>query len=183
MEVQPDFKELLELFNKHGVDYLIVGAFALAMHGVPRNTGDLDILVKPEKPNAERILAALKEFGFGSQDITIDDIIIPGKVIQLGMPPVRIDIITSITGVSWEDAYDNLVEEEYGGIRVNYLGLDQLIANKKALGRYKDLADLDALGEAIIEPHRNQCPVSADHIRLVFPPESRPLSSSGHGIC
>jgi hypothetical protein len=146
MEVQSDFKELLELFNKHGVEYLIVGAYALAMHGAPRYTGDIDILVEPTTVNAERILEALNEFGFASLDLTVDDFNAPDKIVQLGVLPVRIDIITSITGVSWQDAYSNRVEGEYGDIRVHYLGRSQLIANKKALGRKKDLADLEALG-------------------------------------
>jgi hypothetical protein len=148
MEVQSDFKELLELFNKHGVEYLIVGAYALAMHGAPRYTGDIDILIEPIMKNAERILAALNEFGFASLDLTIDDFNAPDKIVQLGVLPVRVDIITSITGVSWHDAYNNRVEGEYGDIRVYYLGRSQLIANKKALGRKKDLADLEALDES-----------------------------------
>jgi hypothetical protein len=148
MEVQSDFKELLELFNKNGVEYLIVGAYALAMHGAPRYTGDIDILVEPTTINAERILAALNEFGFASLDLAVDDFNAPGKIVQLGVLPVRVDIITSITGVSWQDAYSNRVEGEYGDIRVYYLGRNQLIANKKALGRKKDLADLEALDES-----------------------------------
>jgi hypothetical protein len=147
MEVQPDFRDLLALFNKHQVNCIIVGAYALAFHGVPRYTGDLDIFVEPDPINAEHILIALNEFGFGSVGLTKKDFESPGKVIQLGVPPVRVDIITSLTGVPWKDAFSNRVEGKYGGIPVYFLGREQFVLNKKALGRRKDLADLEALGE------------------------------------
>ena len=147
MEVQPDFKELFELFNAHKVKYLIVGGYALAFHGAPRYTGDIDILVKPETENAQGILAALDEFGFGSVGLAVSDFESPDKVVQLGAPPVRIDIITSLTGVSWEEAYLNSENGEYGGILVKYIGREQFIANKRSIGRMKDLADLEALDE------------------------------------
>ena len=147
MEVQQDFRELLALLNKHKVEYVIVGAYALARHGAPRYTGDLDILVKPESPNGANILQALKEFGFGSLDLSKDDFREKGRVIQLGFPPIRIDIMTSITGISWEEAFDGSIEGGFGDLKVRYLGLKELISNKRALGRKKDLADLEAIGE------------------------------------
>lgn len=147
MEVQSDFKELLALFNAHKVDYIIVGGYALAFHGAPRFTGDIDILVKPEPENAKRILAALDEFGFKSIDLATADFEKADKVVQLGVPPVRVDIITSLTGVSWEKAYAGRVSGTYGGMPVSYIGRQQFAANKKAVGRKKDLADLEALGE------------------------------------
>jgi hypothetical protein len=147
MDVPRDFSELLALFNAHHVDYLIVGAHALAYHGAPRYTGDLDILVRPDPENAGRILRALDEFGFGSLGLTVDDFTIPGNVIQLGRAPVRVDIVTSITGVSWDQAVAGRVEDRYGDLNVRYLGKKELIQNKRALGRKKDLADLEALGE------------------------------------
>lgn len=147
MEIQTDFRELLELFNKHKVQYLIVGAYALALHGAPRYTGDLDILVRPDKPNAGRIMAALEDFGFGSLGLTTSDFEASGKVIQLGVPPVRVDIVTSITGVSWDAASKNKIAGKYGDLEVYYIGRDEFVANKRALGRKKDLADLEALGE------------------------------------
>lgn len=147
MEVQPDFRNLLVLFNAHKVDYIIVGAYALAFHGAPRYTGDIDIFVKPDAINAQRIMAALDEFGFGSVGLTAMDFESPDKVIQLGVPPVRVDIITSITAVSWEDAVTGRAEGKYGDIPVYFIGREQFISNKKALGRKKDLADLEALGE------------------------------------
>jgi hypothetical protein len=147
MEAQKDFKELLELFNGHKIEYMIVGAYALAYHGAPRFTGDIDIFVKPSIANAQKILSALSDFGFGSLGLKIEDFQKPDSVIQLGVPPVRIDIMTSITGVTWEEADQGKVEGLYGDIPVLFLGREQYIANKRALGRKKDLADLEYLGE------------------------------------
>ena len=147
MEVQPDFKELLELFNKHLVEYIIVGGYALAYHGAPRFTGDMDIYVKPDPQNARRIMAALDEFGFGLVGLKPEDFEKPDKVVQLGVQPVRIDIITSIIGVSWEEAYAGCEESKYGDIPVKYIGLKEFILNKRAMGRKKDLSDLEALGK------------------------------------
>ncbi len=93
MEIQSDFKELLELFNSHKVEYLVTGAYALAFHGAPRYTGDIDLFVNPQPVNAERIIAALHEFGFGSLGLKPDDFTEPGQIIQLGIPPARVDII------------------------------------------------------------------------------------------
>ncbi len=147
MEVQQDFRELLALFNAHEVDYVIVGAYALAYHGVPRYTGDMDILVRPESQNAQRILRVLDQFGLGSLGLTAEDFAASDKVVQLGVAPVRVDIVTSITGVSWEEAAAGRVEGNFGDVPVHYLGRKEFIRNKRALGRKKDLADLEALGE------------------------------------
>ena len=147
MDIQKDFKELLELFNAHKVEYMLVGAYALAFHGNPRNTGDIDIFVKPDKENALKILAALNNFGFGALNLEIEDFSSPDKVVQLGVPPVRIDLITSISGVSWEDALNNSVEGLYGEVKVPFIGKKEFITNKKSIGRHKDLADIESLGE------------------------------------
>ena len=147
MEVQQDFRDLLALFNAHEVDYIIVGAYALAYHGAPRYTGDMDILVRPDSENAFRILSALDEFGFGSLGLAAEDFTAPDKVIQIGVTPVRVDIVTSLTGVSWEEAAKGRVAGTYGDLEVYYIGKKQFILNKRALGRKKDLADLEALGE------------------------------------
>ena len=147
MEVQRDFKELLALFNAHNVDYLIVGAYALAYYGAPRYTGDMDILVRPDPENARRILSALEEFGFGSLGLSSEDFSSPDKIVQLGVIPVRVDIITSITGLSWADAAASREKGNYGDVMTSYLGKHAFIRNKRALGRKKDLADLEALGE------------------------------------
>lgn len=147
MEVQQDFRDLLALFNKHKVDYIIIGAYALGYHGAPRYTGDLDILVKSDAANAESIMRALLEFGFGSLELKSSDFEQEGQVIQLGLPPVRIDILTSITGISWEQAQEGSIRGEFGDLKVRYIGRNEFILNKKALGRIKDLADLEAVGE------------------------------------
>ncbi len=147
MEPKKEFRELLELFNAHKVDCLIVGAHALAHYGAPRYTGDLDLFVRPDSENAGRILRALDEFGFSSLGFVVEDFTAPGKVVQLGFPPVRVDIVTSLTGVSWEDAAANRATGTYGDVEVYYLGRAQFILNKRALGRKKDLADLESIGE------------------------------------
>ncbi len=147
MEVQQDFRDLLALFNAHKVDYIIIGAHALAYHGAPRYTGDMDILVGPNSENAQRILRALDEFGFGSLGLRVEDFAAPDKVVQIGVAPVRVDIVTSITGVSWEEAAAGRLAGTYGDLEVYYIGKEQFILNKRALGRKKDLADLEAIGE------------------------------------
>jgi hypothetical protein len=148
MEPQRDFRELLELFNDRHVEYLIVGGYALAFHGAPRFTGDLDIFVKPEASNANRIMTALEAFGFGSIGLTASDFERPDQIVQLGVPPVRIDLITSISGVSWEEAWAGRVTGRYGDTPVQYIGREQFVANKRATGRTKDVADIEVLDEA-----------------------------------
>ena len=147
MEIYKDFKELLELLNSHKVEYLVVGGYALAFHGAPRFTGDIDLFVKPDSANAKRILAALAEFGFGSLNLSEADFTSPENVVQLGVPPVRVDIMTSLTGVSWEKAEAGKVRGSYGDTAACFISREDLITNKKTLGRNKDLADIDALGE------------------------------------
>lgn len=147
MEIQRDFKELLALFNAHNVEYLIVGAHALAFHGSPRYTGDLDLFVKADVENAARIVTALDRFGFGGLKISAEDFQTPDRVIQLGFPPVRIDLMTSLTGVTWDEAAGGAVAATFGELAVRFLGKAEMIRNKRALGRKKDLADLESLGE------------------------------------
>ena len=147
MEIQSDFKELPELFNSHKVEYLITGAYALAFHGAPRYTGDIDLYIKPDPSNARRIVNALDQFGFGSLGLKAEDFTTLGQIIQLGVPPARIDIITSISGVSWEEAEGGKIAGSCGGVPVYFIGREQFIANKQATGRQKDLADLESLGE------------------------------------
>ncbi|MBN1691096.1 MAG: nucleotidyltransferase [Dehalococcoidia bacterium] len=147
MEVHPDFKELLELFNKHKVEYVVVGGYALAFHGAPRFTGDIDIFIYAHPENAHHVLEALEEFGFKSSDLTEEDFSSSNKVIQLGTPPVRVDIITSLTGVLWDDVVKSRVSGSYGGVPVFFISRNDFIKNKRAIGRMKDLADIEALGE------------------------------------
>ena len=126
---------------------MIVGGYALAFHGAPRFTGDMDIFVKPDEKNARKIIEALNKFGFNAEGFSLSDFSAPDKVIQLGAPPVRVDIVTSLSGVSWEEAFSGRIEGKYGDTTVYYIGRDQFILNKSATGRKRDLADLEALGE------------------------------------
>ena len=147
MDIQSDFKDLLELFNKYQVKFLIVGGYALAFHGAPRMTGDIDLFIDTNSENAQRIMQALGEFGFGDVGLTLQDFILPEKVIQLGVPPVRVDIITSLSGVSWEKAYGSKESGKYGNVPVFYINKELFLFNKRAIGRKKDEADIEALGE------------------------------------
>lgn len=146
MDAQQDFRELLELLNSRGVEYLIVGAYALAFHGAPRNTGDIDIWVRAHPENAKRVVSALGTFGFASLGITESDFLHPEQVLQLGVPPVRVDILTSISGVTWDEAYSGRAPGTYGDVPVNFIGKSEYIKNKRATGRKKDAADIEALG-------------------------------------
>jgi hypothetical protein len=147
MEVQQDFRDLFALLNEHKVEYLIVGGYALAFHGAPRYTGDIDILVRQHPENAQRILRAPAAFGFRFSNLTVEDFQNPSLVVQLGAPPVRIDLITSISGVSWEEAAASIESGQFGDVPVRFIGRKQYIANKRATGRKRDLADIEALGE------------------------------------
>ena len=147
MDIQPDFKELLALLNARHVEFLIVGGYALAFHGAPRYTGDIDIFIRPTPENAARVLDALNAFGFQFPNLNEQDFLAPDRVVQLGVPPVRIDIMTSISGVSWEEADASKVPGQYDDVPVHYIGLAAFVENKKASGRTKDLADLEALDE------------------------------------
>jgi hypothetical protein len=147
MEAQPDFKEILSLLNQNKVEFIIVGSYALAFHGAPRNTGDIDIYVRPTAGNSKKVVKSLDAFGLGSLGLTEKDFEKPGQIIQLGHPPVRIDLLTSISGVTWEEAEAGKAVGKYGDVKVHYLGRVQFAANKRASGRKKDLADLEAIGE------------------------------------
>jgi len=142
-----DFKELLELLNLHKIDYIIVGAYALALHGHPRFTGDLDIYVKPDIQNASQVVSVLEAFGFGSLQLGEDDFNRPHRVVQLGVSPVRIDLLTSLTGLTWDQAICGQLKGELGGVPVTFLGRAEYIQNKRALGRHKDIADAETLEE------------------------------------
>lgn len=148
MDLPRDFSELLASFNANGVEYMLVGGYALAHHGTPRFTGDLDLYVHPTPDNARRIMAALEAFGFGSVGLTADDFCVPDRVIQLGRPPVRVDLLTGIDGVTWEQALAGVEACQVDGQPVPVIGLREFVTNKRASGRPTDLADLDSLGEA-----------------------------------
>lgn len=140
-----DFKEFIALLDTNKVQYLVIGGYAVAYHGFPRYTKDLDLWINPEISNAEKIITALKEFGFGSLDITVKDLVTPEQTIQLGYPPIRIDLITSIDGVIFEECYPDRVLIDDSGLMINVIDLDNLKKNKRASGRAQDLADLENL--------------------------------------
>ena len=141
-----DFKEFAESLDAQGVEYLVVGGYALAAHGHPRYTGDIDFWVRPSADNIARLLQALKAFGFGSLGLTAADFQ-PDTVVQLGQPPRRIDLLTSIDGVAFDDAYGRRERVLLDGQLLAIIGLADFKANKRASGRLKDLADLESLGD------------------------------------
>ena len=145
MDLAKDFREFCSLLNENEIDYLIVGGYAVAFHGAPRATGDIDILIRPEPEHVERLLAAVKQFGFPTNNVTPDYLLTFSKILQLGRVPVQIHVMTSITGVEWNAAWDSRQPGLYGDVPVHYLGLSALIANKAAAARPKDLADIAAL--------------------------------------
>lgn len=147
MKIEHDFKELLVLLNSHQVEFILVGAYALAFHGVPRFTGDMDVFVKSDATNSERIMAALTEFGFGSVGLSRNDFEKPDQVVQLGVPPVRIDLITGISGLSWNEVDADAIRADLDGVPVRFISRRHLVINKRASGRKRDLADIEALGE------------------------------------
>lgn len=145
----PDFRDMLAAFVARGVRFLVVGAHALAAHGVPRVTGDLDIWVEPTGENANRVWAALADFGapLGSLGISGSDFSSPDQVVQLGLPPYRVDIMTAISGVGFTEAWQGAFEGSLFGVPVRFIGREAFVKNKRASGRPKDLADIMALGE------------------------------------
>lgn len=145
MALSKDWREFLELLNSRGVDYVIVGAQSLAFHGRPRYTGDLDILVRPTPENARLLMDLLKQFGFAHSGFKESDFIEPEQMIQLGRVPNRIDLLSSISGVSTDEAFASKVSAELDSIPVYIISKDALIRNKRAVGRKQDLADLEAL--------------------------------------
>ncbi len=147
-KVEKDFAELLRLFNKKGVRYCIVGAFAVGFYAIPRYTKDMDLFVEPTAENGERICRALQAFGFGSLRISPADFAKKGRFIQLGYEPVRVDLITSIAGVTFGQAWKNRKKGRYGAQRVFFIGPNDLMKNKRASRRKQDLADLEILQRA-----------------------------------
>lgn len=150
MDWNPDFLDMIGALQREGAEFLVVGAFAMAAHGVPRATGDLDLWVRPGADNAERVWRALERFGAPVEvaDLTVQDLISPGMVYQIGQPPRRIDVITGIDGVSFEEAWPNRVQATAGGLDFPCLGRGDLVRNKRASGREKDRVDLELLRKA-----------------------------------
>ena len=142
-----DFAEMLSALSEAGAEFLIVGAHALAAHGIPRATGDLDIWVNPTPENAPRVLAALGAFAAPLTDLTIDDLLKPDTVFQIGVVPCRIDILTGISGVFFADAWTRRITIDIDGLQVPVLGRSDFKTNKRASGRPKDLLDVELLGD------------------------------------
>lgn len=145
MVLSPDFKEFVQSLNASEVRYLIIGGYAVALHGHPRYTKDLDVWIELSPKNAASVVAALDHFGFSSLGLQAADFLEPEQVIQLGYPPNRIDILTSPKGVDFETCYETRVVVEVDGIPINFIDLENLLENKRATGRYQDLADIENL--------------------------------------
>lgn len=141
-----DFKELLQLLNSKKIKYLIVGGYAVALYGYPRATGDMDIWIALSADNAQKVAGTLKEFGFDTPQLKQELFLEKGKNIRMGNPPLRIEILTSIDGVDFNDCYKNKKTVNIDNIKINFISLKDLKKNKKASGRHQDLADLENLG-------------------------------------
>ncbi len=141
-----DFVDLLRAFVEHDVRFLIVGAYALGVHGRPRATGDLDVWVEPASDNAARVMQALRQFGAPLEQVTEDDFSRPGIVFQMGLPPLRIDVLTELSGLTFDEAWPGRARANFGPVTVDVIGRDDFIKNKRATGRPRDLGDIDALG-------------------------------------
>jgi len=140
-----DFSEFFELLNKNEVKYLVVGGYAYSIYAEPRFTKDLDIFIQRDEINADKLVDTIQNFGFGSLNLTREDFLKPDFIIQLGVPPIRIDILTSISGVEFDEAWDNRVKGKYGNQDIYFISKEDLKKNKKASGRKSDLDDLDKL--------------------------------------
>ena len=147
MDLNPDFRDMLLALNDVDADYLVVGAYAVAAHGHPRATGDLDIWVRADVDNAPKVFAALSAFGAPMDQISEEDFASPSIVFQIGIPPGRIDILTVVSGLDFGSAWNSRMSITMDGITFSVVSRTDLIANKRASGRPKDLADIDALGE------------------------------------
>jgi len=148
--VNDDFLDLLAALLRTGAQFLVVGAHAMAVHGVPRATIDLDVWVDPDPANAEKVWAALLDFGAPLDDLAVSkrDLETSGMVVQIGLPPRRIDVLTGISGLKFAEAWSNRTTHRVESLEVPFIGRDDLIRNKRASGRPKDIADLDILEDA-----------------------------------
>lgn len=140
-----DFKEFIKLLNENNVKYLVIGGYAVAFHGHPRYTKDLDIWIESSPKNAQRLLSALDQFGFGSLGLELEDFIATNQIIQLGYPPNRIDLLTTAGGLDFGECYKSKVSEYIHGIQIDFIDIENLKKNKQATGRSQDLADLENL--------------------------------------
>ena len=145
VELHPDFKDFLKFLNFHRVEYLIVGGYAVGYHGYPRATGDMDIWIAVDESNAEKAATVLRDFGMPEEAVSKELFLDRNKVIRMGVPPVRIEVITGASGVDFVKCYSRREEIEIDGIPVNIISLEDLRVNKRACGRHKDMEDLEHL--------------------------------------
>lgn len=145
MILNPDFKEFFQLLNKNNVRYLVIGGFAVAFHGYPRYTKDIDIWLWINPENAKNVVRTLEDFGFKSLGLSIDDFLESETIIQIGHPPNRIDLIMTASGVDFEECYQSKIEEEIDGVNIPFIDLENLKKNKLATGRTQDMADVENL--------------------------------------
>ena len=145
MELDKDFKEFIELLNEHKVKYLIIGGYAVNFYGYPRYTKDIDLWLWMTKSNIKKLIKAIKDFGFGSLNLTIDDFMTPENIVQLGYEPHRIDLLVDVEGVNFEECYERRTEIKLDEMEVKFLSLPDLIMAKKTAGRLQDLADAEQL--------------------------------------
>ena len=147
MNIHPDFEELLRLLEENGIEYMIVGGYAVAYHGYPRFTKDIDLFFHLTSDNALRLRQALVKFGFREEDLPLDGFTTSGNVLTFGIAPVRVDMLNEIDGVTFDDAWPNAVRGRYGNVDVTFIGLADLVKNKKATPRMKDKGDVEELGQ------------------------------------
>ncbi len=145
MKFQEDFREFVRLLNESQVEYLIIGGYAVALYGYPRLTGDLDVWIKPSSGNARKVMNVLRSFGFGTADLSEKDFSTEYKIIQLGYPPVRIDIVTTVDGLTFDECFAVKNETMIDDLKMNFIQLDHLKINKRIVGRPKDIDDLENL--------------------------------------
>ncbi|HSZ85486.1 MAG TPA: hypothetical protein VK787_05615 [Puia sp.] len=146
-EFQKDFEDFISLCNKYKLEYLVIGGFAVSIHGYPRTTKDLDICINKTKENANKILVILKDFGFGTLNFKIEDFLKDDMIAQLGYPPVRIDILNDLNGIDFNFAYSNKRVVNMNGVPTNFIGYNELLVNKERAGREQDLLDIKKLKE------------------------------------
>lgn len=147
MTLSKDFEDFVALLNKHKVTYMVIGGYALAFHGKPRHTGDLDIWINLSDDNAQKMVGVINDFGMASLGLEKIDFLQKGGITQIGYPPLRIDILNEIDGVNFKEAYTNKLIIDIEGLPVNYIGLDDLITNKQVSGRKQDISDVNALNK------------------------------------
>ncbi len=144
-ELPDDFKEFLSLLRSHGVEYLLIGGYAVIYHGFPRATGDMDIWIAVDPENAQRMVNTVREFGFDTPELSPALFLQENSMVRMGNVPLRIEILTRISGVNFDECYPNRIVDEMDGVEVSLISLRDLLANKRASGRHKDLMDIDEL--------------------------------------